>query len=111
MKNISHKTEEGINTIVNKAKKVFNKDDDEPNNNNLQRNYNSHQNYSGTKENNQNVTVNYHSENTNAKEMTDIKMENKGPEIQSEVNYPKFEKANENENTQKIQTQADKNTN
>lgn len=116
MQNIAHKTEEGINKIVNKAKKVFNHDDQR------QSNYESINNHSTEIPNyniNNNLNNNNNHNNNNINEEIEVKINsNSYSEIikqdinhkeskivddivinnveVNEVNYPKFEENTEN---------------
>lgn len=124
MQNIAHKTEDGINKIVNKAKKVFNHDDQRQsnyesiNNQNYQsaeipnykiNNNNFNQNNNNFNQNNNNINEeievkinsNSYSEiikqdinNKEKKVADDIVVSN--VEVNNEVNYPKFEENTEN---------------
>lgn len=77
VQNIAHKTEEGINQIVNKAKKVFIKDELSPEENIYGYNYNTEPNVS-TKISN---TI-------NSSELHDLKEESNND---TEVKYPSFD--------------------
>ena len=78
VQNIAHKTEEGINKIVNKAKKVFIKDELSPEENIYGCNYNTETNVSKT-------TI---SNTINSSELHELKEERNND---TEVKYPSFD--------------------